>query len=925
MSARFVVLLFACSWVLGLCCVITTNPQQSWIVTTEDTSSFTGNDDFQSLAVEFQPTIEGETMVTGDRTESTTVTDQEWYTTPTSHQEHVPGTDQVSPENDPALLQKNQISNRKCSSTNEKCNILVNNLYVLSDIKHRYARTVVYSRIENTGDTSDQALFRVTLPDTAFITKFLMEIDGKVYEAHIKKKVQAEKEYQEALESGHTAAHVGTSARDSNMFVVSVNVAARSKVAFNLTYEELLTRRLSAYHHTITLTPGQAVQDLNVDVFIQEIRNITLLNVTTSDDRGILQSDDEVLVEYLSPLSAHVHYAPSESKQQSRLGFGLQQLIIEYDVDRSISPAGDIMFMDGYFVHFFAAEDVPPLPKHIIFVVDTSGSMWGRKLQQLQQAMYSILDSLRGDDYFSIIQFGTNVVEWSNRLQDMVGLNRYSMTHEASETNIAKAKQFIKSMEASGGTNISGALRKALQLAAKQQFGAHAVDATGENSNLRSEDHPKPMLMFLTDGIATAGELLSSKILAQIRALNTEIRAPIFNLAFGDGANYRFLKKLSLQNYAFTRKIYEASDAALQLQSFYNEIASPLLANVSFAYLDGKVDKISLTTNWFHSYYGGSEIIVAGKVSSSNKDQVYEDLGAHVNAWSGTEHREVSYKPFCISKSSLTERRKHSYGGSLERMWAYLTVRQLLDQYLASTDKDSDPLGTTELIKEKQADYEDSSPKARALSLALKYGFVTPVTSLVLVIPVNGSEDGVSELVNDPVGSNVLDPVPFFESPFLQNKIMPVPTILFKPPSATIKPASELTTSLPTTTVSNINGLPHITNFTLADVSWLLDYFDSENQLIVVTNDSLINNSTYLVGELPKNLEVLENAEKCTTPDGEIGFCRTMPSCVQEEFMDDYQTFIKYFCSIGRYAGVCCPYHFLNNDILLTTEIPAVD
>lgn len=74
---------------------------------------------------------------------------------------------------------------------------------------------------------------------------------------------------------------------------------------------------------------------------------------------------------------------------------------------------------------------------------------------------------------------------------------------------------------------------------------------------------------------------------------------------------------------------------------------------------------------------------------------------------------------------SQTERRKHSYGGSLERMWAYLTVRQLLDQYLASTDKDSDPLGTTELIEEKQADYEGSSPKARALSLALKVCFIT--------------------------------------------------------------------------------------------------------------------------------------------------------------------------------------------------------
>jgi hypothetical protein len=33
----------------------------------------------------------------------------------------------------------------------------------------------------------------------------------------------------------------------------------------------------------------------------------------------------------------------------------------------------------------------------------------------------------------------------------MVGLNRYSMTHEATEVKITKAKQFIKSMEASGG------------------------------------------------------------------------------------------------------------------------------------------------------------------------------------------------------------------------------------------------------------------------------------------------------------------------------------------------------------------------------------------------------------------------------------------------------------------------------------------
>jgi hypothetical protein len=48
---------------------------------------------------------------------------------------------------------------------------------------------------------------------------------------------------------------------------------------------------------------------------------------------------------------------------------------------------------------------------------------------------------------------------------------------------------------------------------------------------------------------------------------------------------------------------------------------------------------------------------------------------------------------------------------------------------------------------------------------------VTPLTSLVVVIPNNGSEGGVSELVRDHVDSSTLDPDPFLESATLQNKI----------------------------------------------------------------------------------------------------------------------------------------------------------
>lgn len=70
------------------------------------------------------------------------------------------------------------------------------------------------------------------------------------------------------------------------------------------------------------------------------------------------------------------------------------------------------MLQDGYFVHFFAPNDLDPLPKHLVFVLDTSGSMQGRKIQQLKDAMMNILGDLRKEDMLSIIEFNDNVIVW---------------------------------------------------------------------------------------------------------------------------------------------------------------------------------------------------------------------------------------------------------------------------------------------------------------------------------------------------------------------------------------------------------------------------------------------------------------------------------------------------------------------------------
>lgn len=65
--------------------------------------------------------------------------------------------------------------------------------------------------------------------------------------------------------------------------------------------------------------------------------------------------------------------------------------------------------MNGYFVHFFSPPNLKSLKKHVVFVLDISGSMSGRKIEQLQEAMRRILADLKTEDYFNIITFSSGV------------------------------------------------------------------------------------------------------------------------------------------------------------------------------------------------------------------------------------------------------------------------------------------------------------------------------------------------------------------------------------------------------------------------------------------------------------------------------------------------------------------------------------
>ena len=133
---------------------------------------------------------------------------------------------------------------------------------------------------------------------------------------------------------------------------------------------------------------------------------------------------------------------------------------------------GEIQVVDGYFVHFVAPENLPPMAKHVIFVLDVSGSMEGKKMVQLKNAMKTILTELRANDFFSIVEFSDNVTEWR---KEATAVN---------EKNIKDASNYVNQVQSSGGTNIHAGLMAGLSK-------VKHIDAKNE---------VQPMIIFLTDG-----------------------------------------------------------------------------------------------------------------------------------------------------------------------------------------------------------------------------------------------------------------------------------------------------------------------------------------------------------------------------------------------------------------------------------------
>ena len=183
-------------------------------------------------------------------------------------------------------------------------------------------------------------------------------------------------------------------------------------MTFHLKYEELLQRsEQGKYSYVVNIqSQGRKIEDFELNVDINESLPVEELKILRAKDKDAAKFEAEDITR--TSLKKY-QFKTARIETSARYTSQDRKYFINYDVKRP-NDGSDIQIGGGRFIHYFAPDNMPTVAKHIIFVIDVSGSMSGRKLQQTQDAVASMLSAISGanKDNFNMILFSSKVNPW---------------------------------------------------------------------------------------------------------------------------------------------------------------------------------------------------------------------------------------------------------------------------------------------------------------------------------------------------------------------------------------------------------------------------------------------------------------------------------------------------------------------------------
>jgi len=492
------------------------------------------------------------------------------------------------------------------------------------EIINQVAKTSIDQVFINNHPRDIEGIFIFPLPEEATLSEFSMYIGDEKVEGEILDRDQARRIYEDIVRRMRDPALLEYVGR--NMFRARVYpIPARGEKRIKLSYTEILKAEKNLVRY---------VYPLNTERFsLHPLKEVAV---------SVKINSKVPISNVYSP--SHKVSVRKEGPGQAGVGFEAKDIKPDKDFVLYYSLSQDeigLSFMnwegpeDNYFMLLaspsFVGQRERVLNKNLIFVIDSSGSMSGKKIVQAKGAARFVINHLDKGDRFSLIDFDDGISQFSSELLP------------ANSENVEKALRFVDEIEDSGGTNINDALLMALEMI-----------ESGERPNY---------VLFLTDGLPTVGVTGIADILKNIDKANDQ-RTRIFVFGVGYDVNTELLDRMSGVNRGTSVYVDENEDIEIAVSNYYEKISSPLLSDLYFIFRN--IDVKDVYPRTMPDLFKGSQLILVGKYKG--KGPVSVTLTGKV----GKQERK-----FTLRDQRLVKDDSYNF---LPRLWAARRIGYLLEE-----------------------------------------------------------------------------------------------------------------------------------------------------------------------------------------------------------------------------------------------------
>ncbi|OQY29604.1 MAG: hypothetical protein B6244_03155 [Candidatus Cloacimonetes bacterium 4572_55] len=503
------------------------------------------------------------------------------------------------------------------------------------DINRQISHVNVRQVFKNETSRELEGAFIFPLPPDAQVSEFTLIADGRRLEGEVLDKDEARRIYESIVRQNRDPALLEY--LDHKLFRARVYpIPPRSERTLEFSYDQILKAE-----------GGSSNRSMQVEFFFplgHETREVFLdhfeFRVDIQSDlplRTIYSPTYEVHISRHGQFEAEVAWVDQANKA-SRLDqdFILYYSLSREDMDVSLLAHrrhGSSDKNDGFFLAFLTPDpeidQERSLPKDFVFVLDTSGSMKGEKIEQACGALLYCLESLGRRDRFNTITFEADVDYF------------YPGLVHADNRNLMEAKDFVRSIRARGGTDINSALSEALDM---------------------TEGDRPTQIIFLTDGLPTVGEQNIGDILSAARRRNRS-SARLFTFGVGYDVNTHLLDLLAEQNHGASDYVRPGEDIEVKVSRLYEKISHPVLTDVDIEF---GLPVFDVYPPHISDIFAGSQIIIVGRYRESGWKSI------SLSGTAGDEKHEWIYE---VEFPALE--RDNDF---IPRLWASRKIGFLMDE-----------------------------------------------------------------------------------------------------------------------------------------------------------------------------------------------------------------------------------------------------